>query len=211
MKRIVAIVAVTGLLFGGFSVAEAGKKKKKPVKSTLYFHGAEVVGEIDTINNVGGAYLKMDTTKPTATEPKSKQFTIWEGYPWNECAGNYFAPVWQGAVSGKVVGDIKVTINAAAAPTPVKVQVWPDLMTQTCASNDLSEGEYPKPAAEATATLNPGETVITLKKVNFKARGALTLQLLPQGPNPGRVLYDSADFASSVKISCIPARGKSCT
>jgi hypothetical protein len=212
MKRIVAVIAVLGLLVGAVSVAEAGKKKKKkPVKSTLYFHGTETVGDIDTANNVGTAYLKMDTAKPEGQVPKSKQFTLWAGYPWNDCAGNYFVPVWQGAVAGRVVGDIKVTIHTAAAPTPVNVQIWPDLMTQTCASNDLAGGEYPEPAAQAQTTLAPGETTVTLKDVNFKARGFLTLQLLPEGPAAGRVLYDAAGFESRIEITCIPAKGKSCT
>lgn len=215
MKRIVSIVAIAGLMFGAVSVAEAGKKKAKPVKTSLYFHGTEAVGEGDLANYFQGAgYMKMDSSKPASGAPKSRQFTTWTGDPqmWNDCAGSALLPVWQGSVSGRIVGDMKVTLNAVATPTKeVTVQVWPDLMSQTCASNDLGEGEYPVPAAEATATLNPaGETVITLKKVNFKAIAALTLQVLPHGPTPGRVLYDSAEFASGVSFSCIPARGKTC-
>jgi hypothetical protein len=213
MKRIVAIVAVFGLLFGAVTAAEAGKKKKKPVKSTLYFHGTETVGDVDAVNNFGVAYNKMDTKKPAGDVPKSRSFAIWAGQPqaWNDCAGNYLTPVWQGAVSGRVVGTMKVTLHTAAAPRPVHIQIWPDVMSMTCASNDLSEGEYPQPAAAATVTLAPGETTAVIKNVNFKARGFMTLQVLPEGPNPGRILYDAPDFASRVQFTCIPAKGKTCT
>jgi hypothetical protein len=209
MKRIVALVAVFGLIFGAVTAAEAGKKKKKPVKASLFFHGTETVGELDTANNFGASYNKMDATEPDGAAPKSKQFTIWNSTPWNDCAGNFLAPVWQGEVAGRVVGDIKVTLFAGAAPTNVVVQVWPDIMSQQCASNDLSEGEFPQPA-EASATLAPGENTIVIEDVNIKARGALTLQILGDGPAAGRVLYDAADFASGIEFKCIPARGKSC-
>lgn len=210
MKRIVALVAVFGLMFGMLTAAEAGKKKKKPVKSTLYFHGTETAGDLDTINNFGTAYSEMDTTKPGGDPPKSKQLSWWKGVPFNDCAGSYLAPVWRGEVAGRVIGDIKVTLFAAGAPTNVIVQVWPDLMTQQCASNDLSEGEYPQ-AAEASTTLAPGENTFVIEDVNIKARGALTLQVTGDGPTLGRVLYDSADFASRVQFKCIPAKGKTCT
>ena len=210
MKRIVAIVAVVGLIFGAVSVAEAGKKKKKPVKSTLYFHGTETVGDVDTVNNFAVAYSKMDTTAPGGDPPKSKQLAWWKGVPWNDCAGSYLAPVWQGEVAGRVVGDIKVTLFAAGAPTEVFVQIWPDVMTQTCASNDLGEGEYPE-AVEASTTLAPGENTIVIEDVNVKTRGFLTLQVTGGGPTAGRVLYDSEDYASQISFKCIPAKGKSCT
>ena len=210
MKRIVAIVAVVGLIFGAVSVAEAGKKKKKPVKSTLYLHGTETVGDVDTVNNFGAAYNKMDTTKPGGDPPKSKQLTWWKGVPFNDCAGSYLAPVWQGSVAGRVVGDVKVTLFAVGAPTDVIVQLWPDVMTQVCASNDLSTGEYPQPV-EASVALAPGENTFVIEDVNLKARGFLTLQITGDGPAAGRVLYDTTDFASRVEFKCIPTKGKSCT
>ena len=210
MKRILAFVAVVGLIFGAVSVAEAGKKKPKPVKSTLYLHGNETVGEVDTVNGFAAYYLKMDTTKPGGDPPKSKQLSWWKGPPFNDCAGSYLAPVWQGEVAGRVVGDVKVTLFAAGAPTDVFVQLWPDVMTQTCGSNDLGEGEYPQPV-EASTTLAPGENTFVIEDVNIKTRGFLTLQVTGGGPTAGRVLYDSTDYASRVEFKCIPAKGKSCT
>lgn len=131
---------------------------------------------------------------------------------WNDCAGSFLLPVWSGALSGKVVGDMKVTLHTVSAPKEVTIQVWPDLMSQTCASNDLAEGDYPKPAAQATVSLppGPGETEVVLKNVRFDAAGSMMLQILPVGPLPGRVLYDSPDFASRIEFTCIPKSGKSC-
>jgi hypothetical protein len=218
MKKFVSILAILGLMLGAVTMAEAAKKRKKkakPVKTTLYFHGTETVGEVDLAANFATAYNKMDTTKPAAGAPKSLQFTTWSGDPaiWNDCAGSYLLPVWTGDVSGKVVGDMKVTLSTVSGPKAVTVQVWPDLMTQTCGSNDTSTGEYPEPAAEATVDLPPGtgETQVVLEDVKFKALGRVTLQILPAGPAPGRVLYDSADYASRIEFSCIPAKGKKCT
>ena len=213
MKRVVAMLLTLGLVLGAVSTAGAAKKAK-PVTATLYFHGIETAGELDIANNLGAGYNKMDTTEPAAGPPKSQQFTTWTGDPaiWNDCAGSALLPVWTAPVSGKVVGDIKVTLHTVSAPKTVSVQVWPDLFAQACASNDTSTGVYPEPAAEATVDLppGPGTSEIVLKKVNFKAIQGMTVMILPHGPLPGRVLYDSADYASSLTFSCIPKSGKSC-
>lgn len=213
MRRVVSMFLVFGLMFGAIASAEAAKKKK-PVPMTFYLHGTETVGEVDLANNFGTAYLKMDTSEPVEAAPRSRPFTTWVGDPqmWNDCAGSALLPVWTGALSGKVVGDIKVTLHTASAPKDVLVQIWPDVMTQTCASNDLAEGDYPQPAAEATASLppGPGETEVVIKNVKFDAISNLMVQLTPVGPLPGRVLYDSPDFSSRIEFTCIPKSGKSC-
>lgn len=214
MRRIVPMLLVLGLVFGAVASAEAKKKSKKPVPMTFYFHGTETIGEIDLANNFGAGYLKMDSTEPTEPAPRSRPFTIWAGDPqmWNDCAGNYLMPVWTGGLSGRVVGDLKVTLHTLSVPKAVTIQVWPDLAAMACASNDLAEGDYPKPAAEATVDLpaGPGESEIVLKNVKFDASAMLTLQVSPHGPAPGRVLYDSPDFASKIEFKCIPKSGKSC-
>ena len=86
-------------------------------------------------------------------------------------------------------------------------------MRRPAARNDTSDGTYPEPAAETTVDLppGPGASEVVLKKVNFKAIQGLTVMVLPHGPLPYRVLYDSADYASSLTFSCIPKSGKSCT
>ena len=212
MRRVISMLLVFGLMFGAVASAEAAKKKPAPV--TLYFHGTETLGEIDLANNIGSSYMKMDPTEPAEPAPRSRPFTLWVGDPqmWNDCAGHSLQPVWTGALSGKVVGDIKVTLHTASAPKDVIVQIWPDLMSQACPSNDLAEGDYPKPAAEATVTLppGPGESEVVIKNVKFDAIGSLMVQLTPVGPLPGRVLYDSPDFSSRIELTCIPKSGKSC-
>jgi len=214
MKRVVSMLLILGMVFGAIASAEA-KKKVKPVTATLYFHGNETVGEVDTANNFAVAYNKMDQTEPSGAAPKSKALTTWTGEPamWNDCAGSYLLPVWTAPVSGRIVGDIKVTLHSLAAPGTVSIQVWPDVMTQACASNDVAEGDYAEPAAEATVDLpaGPGASEVVLKKVNFKAFAALTVMVLPHGPVAARVLYDSPDYASSLTFSCIPKSGKTCT
>ena len=211
MKRTLVLAMIACLVAGSVTTAEA--RKAKPVKTTFYLHGTETVGEVDLASNFGVAYNKLDTTEPDGAAPKSITPPAWSGPPWNDCAGSYILPVWSGSLVGRVVGDMKVTLHVAAAPRPITVQIWPDLMTQTCASNDVSQGQYPEPAAQATVTVPPGASAVefVLEDLNFKALGALTMQIRPEGgPFPGRILYDAADFASSIEFSCIPAKGKSC-
>ena len=212
MKRFMSVLLMFGLLVGATSSVAVAKKKAKPVKTTFYLHGAEPLGEVDTANNFGASYTKMDSTEPSDPAPKSRQLTVWRGSPWNDCAGNFLAPVWTGSLSGKIVGDIKVTLHSAGAPSTVAVQVWPDVMTQTCASNDLAEGGYPEPAGEVVVDLpaGAGEVEAVIEDVNFKALGGLMLMVLPEGPGAARLLYDSPDFASRVEFHCIPTSGKSC-
>lgn len=215
MRRMVSVLLVLGLVFGAVASAEAKKKKKKKAAPvTFFFHGTETVGEIDLASNFGGGYLKMDTVEPSEPAPRSRPFTTWTGDPqmWNDCAASALLPVWMGALSGKVVGEMKVTLHTLSAPKAVTIQVWPDVASQTCASNSFGEGDYPTPAAEATVDLppGPGESKIVLKKVKFDVENILTLQILPHGPAPGRVLYDAADFSSQIEFSCIPKSGKSC-
>jgi hypothetical protein len=214
MRRVISTLLVLGLVFGALASAHAAKKAK-PQAVSFFFHGTETLGEVDLANNFAAAYNRMDATEPADATPKSLQFTTWTGEPtaWNDCAGSYLLPVWTGSLAGKITGDMKVTLNTISGPKAVNVQVWPDLTTQTCASNDLGEGQYPEPAAQATVDLAPGagETEVVLKHVNFTARAVLTLQILPVGPAPGRVLYDSPDFASRIEFKCTPLSGKSCT
>lgn len=214
MKRLISVVVLLGLLVGATASVAVAKKKAKPVQTTFYLHGTETVGEVDMANGFGASYTKMDSTEPSDPAPKSRVLTTWRGEPamWNDCAGSYLLPVWTGAMSGKVVGDIKVTLHAAGAPTSVALQVWPDLMSQTCASNDLSEGGYPEPAGEVVVDLpaGTGEVEAVIEDVNFNVLGSLVLMVLPEGPAAARVLYDSPDFASRVEFSCLPASGKTC-
>ena len=209
MKRFIVLTMAFALLFGSVVSAQAGKK---PTTVKLFLHGTEMLGEIDMANNIGTAYNKMDATEPDGAAPKSWGVSVWGGTPWNDCAGMALLPVWTSGVTGTIKGDIKVTLHSVNGPRAVEVQIWADIASQQCASNDTSTGTYPPPNASATVDLAPGlgVTEAVIKGVNFKAHGILMLQIRPVGPNPGRILYDAADYASSLEFSCIPASGKSC-
>ena len=209
MKRTLSLVLALGLLVGGAVSAEAAKKAK-PVKTTLYLHGTETLGELDHVNSITGAYTRMDPTEPTGPAPKSRPMTFWWGSPFNQCAGYPLASVWTGNLSGKVVGDLTLTIHSVAVPGTVRVQIWPDVAGMICAGNDLSEGEFPAPVVDTVATVGPGETEIVLENVGFKAVGSMMLQILSEGPGSGRLLYDSPEFDSRIEFNCIPKAGKAC-
>lgn len=217
MKRSVILALTLGLFVGSVATADAAKRKKKPVPVQFFFHGTEAVGEIDMVNNLSAfSYNKMDTTEPAADPaPKSMSWVDYVVGPNSNCAGNYLYPVWTGALTGRVVGDIKVVFHTVSAPRTVDVRVWPDIMSQACEGNGLAEGTYPVPAAEKSVTLpaGPGMVEVVLEDVNFEAAGSIMIQITPPAgePLPGRVLYDSADYASSMQFSCIPTQGKSCT
>lgn len=210
MKRTLVLFLALGLVFGAISTAEA--KKAKPVKTTLYLHGTEMLGEVDMANNFGVGYNKMDPTAPDGLAPKSWGISAWAGTPWNDCAGMFILPVWTSPLVGRVKGDLKVSLYSVNGPSSVQIQIWPDVGSQTCATNDLAEGTYVEPAAQATVDLavGAGLTEVVIEDVDFKALGSLMLQIRPTGPFPGRLLYDGADFASSIEFMCTPKSGKSC-
>ena len=209
MRRIFVLTALVGLLAANVVPAEAAKK---PVKAHLFLHGTEMFGELDMANNFAVGYNKMDTTEPDGAAPKSWGLSAWGGDPFNDCAGMAVLPVWTSGFSGTVKGDIKVNLYSVNGPREVEVQIWADVASQTCASNDVSEGQYPPPNATVTVDLAPGVglTEAVIEDVNFKVHGILMLQIRPVGPNPGRLLYDSPDYASSIELSCVPANGNSC-
>lgn len=215
MKRFFVLFLALGLIAGSVVTAEA-KKKSKPIPMTFFLHGTELIGEIDAVNNLSaGAYNKMDPAEPSGPAPKSMGLIDYVVGPNSDCAGNYLYPVWTGNVSGRIVGELKVTFHTIGAPRSVDVRIWPDVMSQACAGNDLAEGSYPAPAYEQSVTLpaGPGVTEVVFEDVDLATIGSFMLQITPPPgePLPGRVLYDSADFASSVEFTCIPPKGaKAC-
>lgn len=229
MKKILTLVMVLGLVAGAVAgPATAGKKKKKkakPVATTLYLHGATVVGENDSFFNVAEGYLPMDPAKPSG-ETKSRQITNYVVGPNTVCAGNNLFPVWSGEVSGQIKGDVKLTFSTLGTPGKAVVRIWPDVGSSLCNSPSTGAADYPDPAGEIVVDLPPGEGTVeaVMKKVNFKALGTVIVQISPEVaadiPDPGgavlhpffsRVLYDSDDFASALEFKCIPSKGKTCT
>ena len=225
MKRTLSVLLAAGLLAGMVGgTADAKKKKPKAVKTTLYFHGNEVVGETESNALAADVPLPMTAAKPTAAEPRSRQITNGVATPNERCAGNTLFPVWRGDVSGRVTGSMKVAFHTVSSPGDVVVRVWPDIGASMCDSNVSGTMEYPEPAAEAVVALpnGPGTVEVTFKKVNFKAIGSMIVQVTPVAidtpvegervfpPSFARILYDTPDFNSRVEFSCIPASGKSC-
>lgn len=223
MKKLL-VLTVLAVLLAPLS-ASAGKKVK-PVPTKLFLHGASAVGENDSFASVAEGYLPMDSTEPSGSEVKSRQITNYLVGPNSQCAGNNLFPVWSGPVSGTVKGDMKLTFSTVGTPGSVVVRVWPDVSSSLCDSAATGANDYPEPAGEVMVDLAPGEGTVeaVMKGVNFKAIGSMIVQISPavavDVPDPGgsllvpvlaRVLYDTADFASSIEFSCIPAKGKSCT
>lgn len=229
MKKMIPILAVA-LIVASITAPAMAKKKAKPVATKLFLHGATVVGENDSFSLANEAFLPMDKTEPTGAEPKSRWITNYLAGPNTQCAGNNLFPVWSGALTGTIKGDVKLTFNAVGTPGDVVVRIWPDVGqgSSLCDSSNPASmsSNYIEPAGEVVVSLPPGSGTVeaVIKNVNFKAVGSIVIQLSPvvavDLPDPGgsvltpfmsRVLYDTADFASMLEFSCIPASGSSCT
>ncbi|HYO61813.1 MAG TPA: hypothetical protein VEU29_07930 [Actinomycetota bacterium] len=217
MKKIFATTVALALVAGALSApALAGKKKKAPkpvpVPVTLYFHGTETAGEVDAVNNLtaGGAMLPMNSTEPTGSP--SKSFPILDGVvtPNEACSGSSLFPSWTGTLSGRVVGDVKVTFNTIASAGNVDVELFVDAGPLSC--NET----YVEPVAETTIDLpnGTGTAEAVIEGVDIPVGGIVTVMINPRNldaPAAGRILYDSAADPSRIELTCIPAAGaKSC-
>lgn len=222
MKKAVVLMLILGLAAASFAApAAAAKKKKKkkaaPVATTLYLHGTEALGEVESFPITTDEFLPMDSKEASGSSTKSKQITNGGVTPNTACAGNTLFPVWTGPLAGTVVGDIKVTFHTIASPgASVDVRIWPDINSLMCTSTAAGTNDYPEPPASVTVPLppGPGEVVAEIKGVKpFKATSNLMLQITPVLVPPffGRVLYDSDSAVSKIELMCIPASGKTCS
>ena len=210
MRKTMTIVLAFALVVGALAVAPVqAKKKAKPVPVTLFAHGNAPVGEADTPDGVNGIYMSMDTEEPAAGPPKSMGVTNLVATPNTNCAGNPLFPNWVGEVTGTITGDMKFTFDVLSMPGQVEVRVWPDITTLTCNENFIE----PSGAVVVDVPPGGGKVEAVMKDVNFQAQGRLLVQVSPvqPGATQTRVLYDSADFPTSLEFSCIPSSGKSCT
>lgn len=221
MRKLLVLGLVAGLIAGAYAMpATAGKRKAKPVATTLYLHGTEMAGEAESFPGVSTSYLPMDTKEPEGTATKSKQLTNYVRGPNNECAGNSLWPVWVGRLEGSVKGDVKVTLNTVATPGKILIRIWPDVMSQMCTQEALGSFDYPKPAGEVLVDVPPGPGVVeaVIKGVKFKAVSSLMIQVSPEWvddpgyfpPFQGRVLYDSESAVSKIELTCTPSSGSTC-
>lgn len=214
MRKIVALAVIGLLIVGVFGSPAGAAKKKKPklIPTTLYMHGATPLGEIDN-NPATTTYLPMDSSEPAGGQPKSQQILNYGAGPNTQCAGNNLFPVWVGDVSGQIAGDMKMTIHSLTNGGQVEIRVWADVNEILC--NEA----YPTPQASGIADLaaGQGEVEATLGILApFSVTNVLMVQVSPAGvPGStlfGRMLYDSADAASSLTFGCAPPKGqKTCT
>ncbi len=209
MKKLLMFGVVAGLLASSLAAPATAAKKKT---TTFYLHGKGPVKPVQEAyineNWLDDNFMTMDATEPAAGEPSSIFVTNYLRGPNTDCDGNGLLPVWKGAYTGNFKGDVKITLHTVATPVaPLVASLYAD-PTGTCGSAGTPAtpaSEAPQPVAQAQVDVAPGPSVteITFKKVKLKAGGALALQLhIPTLTTPGqvRVLFDSADFASSVAL-----------
>lgn len=202
MRKLALSVMALAVLVGAIA-APAGAAKKKP--TTLYLHGTEYVGEAGLPSTwLEDNWMRMDTSEPTDSAPKSMFVTNYVSGPNTTCSGNGLLPTWRGDFKGKVKG-LTLNLHTIASPAAtLKVDVFPD-GTGGCNSTATGASDYVPPAATATVEVAPGhsETVVKFKNKPFKATSSLVLMLSMVGPSPAqvRVLYDSADMASNLQVS----------
>ncbi len=207
MKRVAVLFLALGLLAGSIATAEA--KKAKPVKTTLYMHGVYQFGEVDGIDWLanGTPPMQMTTSEPDSDAPRSMHYN--NPALNKSCTGLPAGfPTWEATgISGTVVGDAKLTMHFASPPGRVTARLWIDTPLFSC--NDA----YVEPLSEILVEVPPGHNEVTIEfpDLNKKATINMIVELLGAGASAqGRVLYDSADMASALTFSCIPARGKAC-
>ena len=203
------VLAFTVLAVAMSSLAAPAAVAKKPVQTTLYLHGNAPIGDgaEGLVNIAESLNMTLDTTKPTDAVPKSYGFTNPVGN--DECSGNStFFPTWVGNLNGTIVGDAKWTAHFVAPnASQVIARIWVDTPISSCNES------YIPPAQELIVDVPAGhnEVDIVFKKLKLKAQGTIMLELLQRtAGKQGRVLYDAADYASSITFKCIPASGKNC-
>lgn len=205
IKRLIIVGLSVGLIAGAVGMPAHAKKKKKPkaaapVATTLFMDGESNFGEEDQIAN--GTYLKLGPAAGGGA--KSMGFYAAATSPNPNCAGNSLVPVFVGPLAGQVVGDIKVTFNAASTPgNTALIRVWPDVAGQMC------NEEFPEPAASVEVPLPAGSGTVEaiIPGVNFTAAGVLMLQINSLGVPPGYARINYGTDASKVEFPCVPANG----
>jgi len=210
MKRFIGIFLVLGLIAGSVATAEAARKK--PVKTTLYMHGTQPTGEaqlVDFVQSVQG--MTMTATEPSVGAPKSQFF----GHPAGneECAGNPFYPSWDGRLTGTIVGDLKVTVHFISPPASFSARLWEDVPFSSCTSSNTGADAFVPPVSETTVEVPAGanEVAFNFENVKIAVLANLVVQMHTTTPSPGRLLYDSPEFATRIEFKCIPKNGKTCT
>lgn len=210
MKRTAIALAALATLVGAVA-APAAAKKPAPVATTLYMHGNMPVGDgLEFVNGVqNSTNMKMDATEPAAGAPKSMSFSLPVGNA--ECAGNDLFPSWSGTVTGKLASDLKMTAHFAAAPSTITARVWLDVPFGSCTSSTAGTSDFRPPVAEVEVKVPAGHNEVVIDFPGLKGKKVQSIMVIElhtnTTSNQGRVLYDSADMATRVEFTCIPAKG----
>lgn len=218
MKKSLFATAISLCLVASFiSGPASAAKKRRPVATTLYAHGASQVGEVDGAQWVANAFpaqspFTFDTKVPTGSNPKSMTFA--SPYINSQCTGTPVGnPVFQGSINGTITGDVKLTAHFLSAPGTIKARLWVDTPLFSC--ND----QYYEPHSEIDFDVPTGQGKVTavFPKLKLRAKSVIMVQILaPDVGNgyegqAGRLLYDSTDAPTRLQFKCVPASGKSCT
>lgn len=214
MKRLITAALVITLCFPAIS-SPASAKKAKPIKTTLYMHGDQPLGELDGLEwQSGSEPMTMDAIEPSGTEPKNMHYT-WAA--WNDqCTGlPLFFPTWVGSLNGTIKGDATLTAHFVGTPATATARIWVDTEVFLCNGNDGSTNYIP-PHAEISAAVPEGQSTVefAFQNLKLKAGNTIMVEILEQTvfsgspQNQSRVLYDSTDYPTKLEFSCIPAAGQ---
>lgn len=208
MRKALVLILAAGLVFGSLAGPGLAKKKKAKAQAiTFYLHGDQPIDDVHIADRwLNSVWHKMDENEPSG-QSKSQFVTNYIGGPNTACSGNGLLPVWRGTLSGKVNGDVKLTIGTIASPgSTLEAELFPD------ASGGCNEAAQPPAAvAEVSPAAGQSTTEIVFENVSFEAIGSLTLQLnMNASPGQIRIFYDGADAPSSLEFKCTPTSGKSC-
>ena len=168
------------------------------VTKTLYFHGASAVGDADAYPSlVSGSYgpLTLDTTKPTGAQPKVDTNASRAIYP-ASLPGNPIMSAWRATFENSIrVACFGFDYWAASDGGAMEIQLWADkafILGEGAPTTGTATGSGPG-VAHYTGNVQP-PTPIT---VDFE----MFAQIEPA--TPAAILYDAADYPSSISLVTI--------
>lgn len=211
--RAALAVAIVSVLIAAPSTAE--EATTAPIGTTLYLHGAQQIGELETADTWLTANRRMSESEPTGSDSKSMQVVNYVRGPNTNCSGNGLVPTWEANLEGTISGPVTLTVHTAGVPgSTMQARLFSDVGMNAC-----NESFVP-PIAEKTVRIAPGqaETVITFDDVQAEVGDNLVLMLnapttnvvVPEQPSPSqpfahtRVFYDAVPTPSNLQFDCIP-------
>lgn len=215
MRKALSVLLALGLVVSAFAVPAVAQKKKKkapkPVATQMWLHGENQIGETGIVDEWLDGFLKeMSGEEPEGSSSKSQFITNYVVGPNPNCDGNgLIGTVWRGEMSGRITGDVTVTLSTLSMPAAgIRVGLYGD---GGGGCNESARG----PDAIVDAAPAPGQAVteVVLEDVDITVVNSLVLQVMAASTNPSqvRIFFDSASDPSNIEFSCIPATGqKSC-